>query len=274
MSLPLKANTRLSLVLWAAALLGILSVLPYQFALLGPQLQAAAKLHNMSVIQLLLMGMAQSAVLLGAAAFVGSWASSRVGLRAPLLSAWVSALPFPRGLGPVFVQAIWVGGLCAVFVLGLDLLFVRASPEILALQQSPATAGLIWQGLLASLYGGIVEEILLRWCVLSLIALGLRALLRKLFGRPTTDLPTTVFWAANLISAALFGLGHLPATAQLLPLTAVIVTRALLLNGIVGVAAGWMFRRAGLESAMLLHFSADIGLHVLGPMLAAAPSVF
>lgn len=266
----MKHNTRFSLSLWLAALLGLLSILPYQLALLGPQLQAAAQTQAMTVMQLLLIGLAQGAVLAGVAVFAGAWASQRLGLGAPLLSAWVAGSPMPAGQGGMLRRAIAWGGLCAVAVIALDRLFVQASPELRALQQGSATQGLIWQGLLASLYGAIFEEILLRWFALSLFALGLRALMSKVSGHPITGLPTTAFWAANLASAMLFGLGHLPATAQLLPLTGLIVARALLLNGIIGIAAGCMFRRAGLESAMLLHFSADIGLHVLLPLLGVA----
>lgn len=267
----MKHNIRLSLTLWLAALLGLVAILPYQLALMGSQLQAAAQAGGLTVAQLLLASLAQGAVLAGIAVFAGAWASRRLGLGAPLLSGWLIGTPIAAGQGRMLASAVLVGAMCAAAIIGLDLLFVRASPELRALQQGGGASGLIWQGLLASLYGAIFEEILLRWFALSLFALGLRALMSKISGRPITGLPTAAFWAANLASALLFGLGHLPATAQLLPLTGLIVARALLLNGIVGVAAGCMFRRAGLESAMLLHFSADIGLHVLMPLLSAVP---
>jgi hypothetical protein len=40
------------------------------------------------------------------------------------------------------------------------------------------------------------------------------------------------------------------------------------LNGLLGVGFGWLYWKYGLESAMLGHFSADIVLHVLPPLLA------
>jgi hypothetical protein len=272
MSIPMTIHIRLALALWAAALLGLLSILPYQLALTGPQLQVAAQTQGMTVTQLLLLSLVQGAALAGVAVFAGAWASRRLGLGAPLLSAWLSGTAPPPGQGRMFAQATMWGLLCAAAVIALDKLFTQAIPELRTLQQNMAQSmpqGLIWQGLLASLYGGIFEEILLRWFALSLFALGLRWLMRKISGRPFTGLPTAAFWMANLSSALLFGLGHLPATAQLLPLSGLIVARALLLNGIVGIAAGCMFRRSGLETAMLLHFSADIGLHVLMPLLGA-----
>ncbi len=72
-----------------------------------------------------------------------------------------------------------------------------------------------------------------------------------------------VLWIANVLAAVLFGLGHLPATAALVPLTPLVVVRAVVLNGIVGIGFGYLYFKRGLESAMISHFSADLILHVL-----------
>ena len=45
------------------------------------------------------------------------------------------------------------------------------------------------------------------------------------------------------------------------------ITRALLLNGIGGIVFGWLYWKRGLLAAMLAHFSADIVLHVVTPLL-------
>jgi hypothetical protein len=49
----------------------------------------------------------------------------------------------------------------------------------------------------------------------------------------------------------------------LVPLTPLVITRTVVLNGLIGIAAGWLFWKRGLETAMISHFSADIVLHVL-----------
>jgi membrane protease YdiL (CAAX protease family) len=116
-----------------------------------------------------------------------------------------------------------------------------------------------WQGLLASFYGGIDEEILLRLCVMSFLAWLGHFVSKTAEGRPTL----AVLWTANILAAVLFGLGHLPMTSQLVSLTPVVVLRAVVLNGLVGAACGYLYFKHGLESAMLSHFSADIVLHVL-----------
>jgi membrane protease YdiL (CAAX protease family) len=85
--------------------------------------------------------------------------------------------------------------------------------------------------------------------------------MRLMGGESTTALPSGVFWAANVVTAVLFGLGHLPATAALAPLTAVLVVRAVVLNGLAGLLFGWLYRRYGLEWAMVSHFGTDLVLH-------------
>ena len=116
-----------------------------------------------------------------------------------------------------------------------------------------------WKGFLASFYGGIVEEILLRLLVMSFFVWLGRFVSRTAEGKPTA----AVIWIANILAAVLFGLGHLPTTALLVPLTPLVVTRAVVLNGLIGVAAGWLYWKRGLEAAMISHFSGDLILHVL-----------
>jgi membrane protease YdiL (CAAX protease family) len=112
-------------------------------------------------------------------------------------------------------------------------------------------------------YGGIYEEILTRLFLLSLFAwLGM-----KLFQKDKTKLGGIVFWLANILAAILFGLGHLPTVSLVMPITPVVVAAALLLNGVAGIAFGYLYRKRGLESAMIAHFCADFVIYVLGVAL-------
>ena len=70
--------------------------------------------------------------------------------------------------------------------------------------------------------------------------------------------------------AVLFGLGHLPATAAVTPLTPALVARALVLNGVAGVAFGYLYSGHGLEAAMAGHMSAHAVLQIPGVMLLKA----
>lgn len=82
------------------------------------------------------------------------------------------------------------------------------------------------------LYGGITEELLMGLFLLSLVAWFFGRWWKTAAGMPTPG----AFRAAILVVAVIFGLGHLPATAALAPLTQTLVMRALVLNGVAGVA--------------------------------------
>ena len=105
------------------------------------------------------------------------------------------------------------------------------------------------------LYGGVVEEVMLRLFMMSLLAwLGW-----KVFFRREEKAPTGVIIAANVISAMLFAAGHLPATAELFgSVTPLLLLRCFLFNGGLGLFFGWLYRRHGIQYAMLGHATAHI----------------
>ncbi|MFC7177129.1 type II CAAX prenyl endopeptidase Rce1 family protein [Halosegnis marinus] len=104
------------------------------------------------------------------------------------------------------------------------------------------------------LYGGITEELLLRWGVLSLVAY----LLWRANGAEG-DLSAGVGWAAVLVSAVLFGVGHLPAAASSYGgLTLPVLAFVILGNTVAGVVFGWLYWRRSLEAAMVAHALAHV----------------
>ena len=104
------------------------------------------------------------------------------------------------------------------------------------------------------LYGGVVEEVMLRLFMMSLLAwLGW-----KVFFRKAEKAPAGVIVAANVISALLFAAGHLPATAMLFEITPLVLLRCFLFNGGLGLFFGWLYRRFGIQYAMIGHALAHI----------------
>lgn len=246
------------LILWAAGVLGVAAVVPYSLALQAPLLEQMSLPVPLTV--LIVAQITQNAVLVAAAVALGLLLARRVGLGAPLLEGWLSKEPGRRRVWPWLVQSVAGGVGAGVAIILLDL--VAFAPQMPAALAGPVEQPPAWQGLLASLYGGITEELFMRLFLMSLLAWLLGLVWRQAPGRPTAG----AFWTANLGAAVLFGLGHLPATAALLPLTAWVVMRAVLLNGIGGVVFGYLYWKQGLEAAMCAHFATDIVLHVLFPL--------
>ena len=100
------------------------------------------------------------------------------------------------------------------------------------------------------LYGGVIEEVMMRLFVMSLLAF----LGWKLFCRKDSTVPVKVLICANILAALLFAAGHLPATVLSFGrLTPLIVFRCFLLNGAWGLLFGRFYRRYGIQYAMLAH---------------------
>ncbi|MBQ8237765.1 MAG: CPBP family intramembrane metalloprotease [Oscillospiraceae bacterium] len=98
-------------------------------------------------------------------------------------------------------------------------------------------------------YGAVIEEVMLRLFLMS----GVAFLLHLIIERGKKETSSAVLIVANIISAALFAAGHLPATAMLMGLSPMILLRCFLLNGGIGLLFGWLYRRYGLRYAMLAH---------------------
>jgi hypothetical protein len=249
------------LVLLGLGLVGALLVLPYVASMEGKALSAVAIKKGMSIAALLGISVAQTTFLLSVAVFGGLWAARKLELGAPLIDAWLSHGALPRRLGLTLLFAVVAGLVTALVIYALDRWVFEPLTPIAGLRGAAQPAD--WKGLLASFYGALDEEILVRLGLLSLLALLLRTVVRLFGAGRSSALSFGVFWAANAITAVIFGLGHLPATAALAPLTSVLVTRVIVLNGFGGLVFGLLYKRFGLEWAMLSHFSADIVLHAM-----------
>ncbi len=263
---PREVFWKVGLTLYALTLLGVALVLPYVLALEGGVLAAAAARRHLAVGTLLAVSLAQSALLLAIAVFAGLWAARRLGLGAPILAALYSRSPLPRHFAATLTFAIAAGLVTGVALIALDRYVFMPMPSVAAFiaharhtgaQPSP------WQGFLASFYGGLDEEILMRLGLLSLLALFLRRIARWRGADRNVLLSGGVFWTANIMTALLFGAGHLPAAAAIAPLTAALTLRVVALNALGGLVFGWLYRRFGLEWAMGSHFACDIVLHVV-----------
>jgi hypothetical protein len=270
LQMPIEGRARApfwqtALLLWAAGLLGAVLILPYVTTLEAKVLAAAAAHLHKSVWVIVGISTAQTGVLLLIAVLAGLWAARKLDLATPLIDALLLRQRLPPRTGVTLLLAAAVGAAMGLLLIALDKFVFAPIPSVAGLiaKAGPGAGPNAWQGLLASFYGALDEEILMRLGVMSLLALLLRTLVRAA-GRSRAPLPSGVFWTANLAAAILFGLGHLPATAALAPLTTALVIRAVVLNGSVGIVFGALFRRYGLEWAMISHFAADLILHVAG----------
>ena len=170
---------------------------------------------------------------------VGLWKDERHITKKPLLAAIIIAV---------------IGGLA--LILPDLLIFSKYEPALLGVYAVKPTVPFL---LATVTYGAVIEEVMLRLFMMSLVAF----VLHLLFERKRDGVSTAVLVAANVTSALLFAAGHLPGNDMMFGLTPVIVLRCMLLNGVFGLAFGWLYRKFGLRYAMIAHG----GCHVVSKLI-------
>ncbi len=242
-------------LLGLVGIVGLVPVLLGQYAVLLTRDPAAPPLP---LPVLAAASLIQPAVLLAVAVAVGLALAPRLGLRSQVVDAADGGPTWDR-LRRALPLALLVGALGAVGIVGLDILFGPFMPPLVgsAAEQTTRSLGLTVSGML---YGGITEELLLRWGLMTLLAwLGWR-LAQRGQGTPSA----AVMWAGIVLAAVLFGAGHLPAAGMLFAsLTPVLIVRTILLNALLGVFLGWLYWRRSLEAAMVAHGMAHIVMTLL-----------
>jgi hypothetical protein len=172
-------------VLWLLALCGVILVLPYVATLENKALAAAGSRAHLEVRELLAISVVQSAVIFGIAAVGGLWAASKLGLGTSLIAAVLTRRPAPEKTLLTLFVAFALGIVTALVLMTIDHWVFVPLPSVGPLIHNAETGSArpsAWQGLLASFYGAASEEILLRLGVLSVVALALRTMARRMRG--------------------------------------------------------------------------------------------
>lgn len=111
------------------------------------------------------------------------------------------------------------------------------------------------------LYGGIIEEILLRLLVMSFFVL----ILWKLFAKSKDNLniPNWIYITAIILASTLFAAGHIPFTEQLIGLSTPILIRCFVLNGVGGIGFGYLYWKKGLAYSMYAHAATHVFMQAI-----------
>jgi membrane protease YdiL (CAAX protease family) len=258
-------------LVWLISAFASLLVIPYTLTLIPDASDAVG-----TTTQLFLSAFASNLIVYAVVSLVGLILAARIGLGLPFLEGWLTKNPIWGRLKDVLLLAVVLGIIVGSLIIAIDTLIF--APQISSQLGEGAASGIQgtrpppWQGLLAAISAGITEEVIFRLFVVSLLAWLGGLIFQDEEGRPRAG----VMWFAIILVAVAFGLAHLPATAAVgLSLNALVVSRAIVLNGLGGIVFGWLYWRRGLESAMVCHFTADVVLHViLAAVVLRFPGLF
>lgn len=226
---------------FAAGLPGVIAV---NLLMLPAMLAGKALSVPMWVVQL--ASTLQTAVMLTIALCVGTFLAPKVGLRTPLLTAWASRTPLAQA-GKLLIVPGLVGGMLGTAAI---LLFAQFSPLEMK-------TDVLIPALVRVLYGGVTEELLMRWGFMTLVAW----VIWRLFQRSAAKPSAAVIVSAIILSALMFGAAHLPAAALLVKqLTPGVIAWIIVGNASFSLVAGWLYWKVGLEAAIIAHITSHLGV--------------
>ena len=196
---------------------------------------------------------------------VGLLFARRLGLTTPYLDSWLYGRGTPEPVARLLTRSVaWALGVCAG-IFAIDFLFsvllgvTHPAPEIHA--RIPGVEA--WRGIPLSFYASITEELVYRLFLMSALAWVAISMTRA-YGETGHEVG---FWAANLVSAIVFGWAHVGSLERFGPASDLVLLRTYLILLIPGLVFGYLYRMRGLETAIACHFFVDIVVHVIRPLV-------
>lgn len=256
-SMSHSTKTRLFLILFFPGLVGIVSTLLIDLSALVALIPDTTNIPTITPA-LKLLSLVQPTLILAVAVLIGIALAPRVGLSAPAAEALAAGRDTFTALKSQLVPGVIggiVGGLCVVLISFLSrpfLLPVTIDRISRFTELAPLAMRL--------LYGGLTEELLLRWGFMTLVVWAAWRVLQK-----GQNVPTKPYFVGGiLLSSLVFGAGHLPVGYMLLPdsFSLALVLFIVFANSAFGVVAGYLYWKRGLECAMIAHMLCHLVLAV------------
>lgn len=238
---------RFNKLLFSFGFLGIISIIPFVSKLLETHSTQLA----IPVFLLVLLTVIQSSLMLVLMMFIGSIFSSKVGLHAPVIAAYAEGQEPYSILKSQVIPAVIGGVLGGLFVLGFMVVLVGYLPEDFI--RAGEKLNPPWYSKV--IYGGITEEILIRWGLMSFLTW----CCYRLTQAKNSVIQSHNYLFAIVLSAFLFGVGHLPvAFALSSEVNLALVLYIIFGNAGFGLIAGYLYWKRGLECAIGAHMIAHL----------------
>ena len=164
--------------------------------------------------------------------------------------------------GRSVVLSALAGLAVGVAMMALELLWFANVSDVI--KESYKALPTISNAIASLIYGGIIEELMIRLLLMSLVAL----IIWKLFYKSADAVPTRALVIANIVAAILFAAAHLPSTIMSIGIPPVILIRCFLLNGGAGLVFGFLYRKRGIQYAMIAHAFAHVAMKVIWVLVA------
>jgi hypothetical protein len=236
----------LGLCLFFLGMLGMLSMLTVDIPLPEEFVSILEDQFTPSQIRLLIL--INPTIILIVAVLVGTLLYQKVNLSVPIIEKLVAINDEPLQLGEILLYGI-IGGVLTGLLLSILGLYRYISPTEFELLNTSLHLTLAAR----FLYGGITEEILMRF--------GLMTLMVWLGAKLSKGTKPFVYWVGIVLSAFIFAIGHFPIVFQVVENPSIILISYVLIgNSVGGLIFGWLYWKKGLESAFLAHIFTHVVL--------------
>ena len=247
-----KERLILGIVLFTLGFIGVLSILTMNIPL--PEEASKILLEQFTPKQIKLLTLINPTIILIVAILLGVFMHDKVSLDVPIIKGIIKNDKNYQ-ISSILKYGI-IGGVISGIILTLvGVLFYPILPlEFIELGDT------LKPTLIARfLYGGLTEEILMRFGLMSFVIW----LLSKIF----KTINSKIYWIGILIAAVIFALGHFPIAFQAVSNPSVLLLSYILIgNSIGGVIFGWLYWKKGLETAFIAHICTHI-IMILGEPL-------
>lgn len=238
------SKKKLWFLIFFLGFLWILSMLTVDFHL--EKIVPAEKLAWFEKWQINLLLLINPAILLAIATTIWVVLYDKMGFKLPIFEKILGKNETKIDYKNIVLSSIFSGILAGVLIVSFGLLMKNYLPETLFTSNEMSIFARF-------LYGGIFEEILIRFGLMTLFVW----ILFKIFKTKNS----WIFSFAIILSAIIFGIWHLPAMKLLVgDLSSVIIFYTIFGNFIPRIIFGFLYYKNGLETAMLAHIVTHIVL--------------
>lgn len=240
-----KKKIVLGLILFGIGLIGILSILTMNIPL-PPEVEVILK-DSFTPQQIKILTLINPTIMLIISVITGSILYQKVNLAVPLIEKIVRIENGNLNTSNILKFGILGGVLSGILLSLVGLIFNPILPaEFFELGESIKPTLTV-----RFLYGGLTEEILMRFGLMTFIVW----ITSKLF----KGTKPFVYWIGIILASIIFALGHFPVAYQVVEVPSMgLLTYILIGNTIGGLIFGWLYWKKGLETAIIAHICTHI----------------
>lgn len=236
----IKSNKfKLGIILFILGFAGVLSILSMDIPLPEKYMQEINKAISPELLKISML--INPTIMLVFAIFFGTFFHEKVNLKLPILQSLITKTKIENTTS--IIKYGIIGGIISGLLISIfAFIFMPYMPnEFIALGEKFKPPILT-----RFLYGGITEEILIRF--------GFMTFLVWIFNIITKSLSDKIYWTAIIIAAIAFGILHLPIVFFMVPNpTIAIVVYIIIGNVLGGLIFGYLYWKKGLEAAIIAH---------------------